>query len=386
MSMNEKAGERALLPSGFEDLLPPHAQREYQAIGTLMSAFGRFGYERVKPPLAEFEESLMSTGPGAALSQETFRVMDPVSHRMMGLRSDITAQIARIAVSRLPGASRPLRLTYANDVIRTRASQQRTLRQFTQVGCEMIGTDDADSDVEIVIVALNGLASLALGSVSIDFAVPRLLEAVLESYGMDPAQRRDLCRRLQSRDEQVLETVEDLDLRAILQGLLHASGASDRALPKLEALDLPGAAASLAARLRDVVTGIEKAAQALGLGGVSLTIDPLESRGFEYHDGVAFTFFSKDVRGELGRGGRYRVPGGQGADTSAAGFTFYMDTLRQAMKDETLTQRIYVPKAEGWSCVKMLQDAGWVVIRGADERPSTQDFKAIYKNGKIQEI
>ena len=121
--MKDLSQNNALLPSGFEDLLPPQAEAEYAAIATLMGVFRGFGYARVKPPLAEFEESLLAPGPGAALTQETFRVMDSDTHRMMGLRSDITAQIARIALSRLSEEKRPLRLTYANDVIRTRASQ-----------------------------------------------------------------------------------------------------------------------------------------------------------------------------------------------------------------------------------------------------------------------
>lgn len=383
--MSENAGENALLPSGFEDLLPPQAGMEYQAIGVLMDVFSRFGYARVKPPLAEFEETLLSAGPGAALSQETFRVMDPLSHRMLALRSDITAQIARIAVSRLPGAPRPLRLTYANDVIRTRASQQRTLRQFTQVGCEMIGADDPNLDAEIVIVALCGLDALGLSGVSLDFAVPRLVDVVLEAYGVSAAQAREILPRLRSRDESVLDDVQGDDLREILGGLLRASGSAAIALEKLRALRLSVRASSMISRLETVVREVEEAVAALGLKGVSLTIDPLENQGFEYHDGLAFTVFSKDVRGELGRGGRYAIPLGQGEDASAVGFTFYMDSLRQAMKGEETIRIVYIPYAEGWLCVKMLQDEGWAVIRGAGDVPPT-GCRTIYKDGKIQEI
>ena len=98
-----------LLPSGLRDVLPPTAAQEAAAIENLIAFFELNGYERVKAPLVEFEEGLLS-GAGAAIASETFRLMDPVSQRMMGIRPDITPQIARIATSRLADAPRPLRL------------------------------------------------------------------------------------------------------------------------------------------------------------------------------------------------------------------------------------------------------------------------------------
>ena len=112
---------RGLLPAGLADLLPPDAAREARAIDVAIERFAAFGYERVKPPLVEFEESLLG-GPGAALGSQTFRLMDPVSQRMMGVRPDMTVQVARIAVTRLKHEPRPLRLSYGGNVIRVRGS------------------------------------------------------------------------------------------------------------------------------------------------------------------------------------------------------------------------------------------------------------------------
>src|SRR5689334_19817090 len=102
----------ALLPAGIYDLLPPEAETEARVVAQLMAVLAAHGYERVKPPLVEFEESLLS-GPGAAMANATFRMIDPVSHRMIGLRADMTPQVARIAAARLGNAPRPLRLSYA---------------------------------------------------------------------------------------------------------------------------------------------------------------------------------------------------------------------------------------------------------------------------------
>ena len=131
---------RGLLPAGLADLLPPDAAREARAIDVAIERFAAFGYERVKPPLVEFEESLLG-GPGAALASQTFRLMDPVSQRMMGVRPDMTVQVARIAVTRLKHEPRPLRLSYGGNVIRVRGNALKPERQFAQVGAELIGVD-----------------------------------------------------------------------------------------------------------------------------------------------------------------------------------------------------------------------------------------------------
>ena len=107
--------QEALLPAGMMDVLPPNAEIEAVAMEKLMSVFGTRGYERVIPPLAEFEELLLS-GSGEATKTRSFRVMDPISQRMLALRADMTIQIERIASTRLSDLPRPLRLSYEGPV------------------------------------------------------------------------------------------------------------------------------------------------------------------------------------------------------------------------------------------------------------------------------
>ena len=296
--MNKQSKSQGLLPKGFEDLLFADAEDEAQAISALMAVFGGAGYQRIKPPLMEFEESMLSDGPGSALVDQTFRVMDKETGKMLALRSDITAQIARIVSSRLNDATRPLRLSYANDVVRMSGSQQRTLRQFCQVGCELIG-DETDANLEEVIaLATKGLKALGIADISFDFALPCIFDEILKVSGV-------------SR--------EDIDpLRSKL------SGEAGRAVGALKELELPDAAVKDVKRLEAIL-----ASDALqGLKDVSFTVDPLETKGFEYHKGIAFTIFAKNVNGELGRGGAYAL----GSEPLASGFTLYMDTVRQARK------------------------------------------------------
>ena len=143
----------ALLPAGLRDVLPNDAAFEAEMVERLVAFLAARGYDRVKPPLIEFEDGLLS-GAGVAVAPQTFRLMDPVSQRMMGLRADITPQIARIAGSRLALAPRPLRLSYAGEVLRVRGSQLRPERQIVQVGAELIGSAAPTADAEIIVMAV----------------------------------------------------------------------------------------------------------------------------------------------------------------------------------------------------------------------------------------
>jgi ATP phosphoribosyltransferase regulatory subunit len=188
----------ALLPAGLRDLLPPDAQTEAAAVEAMMGVFAGHGYARVKPPLMEFEESLLA-GAGAALSDQVFRIMDPDSHRMMALRADMTPQVARIAGTRLAGAPRPLRLSYAGQCIRVRA-QREADRQVPQVGIELIGADNAQADAEAMLVAAEALSAIGLSRLSLDLTLPTLAPALLDAAGVEGQQKQALARGLDRKD------------------------------------------------------------------------------------------------------------------------------------------------------------------------------------------
>ena len=153
----------ALLPAGLRDLLPPDAETEAASVEALMEVFAAHGYARVKPPLLEFADSLLA-GAGGAVAEQTFRLMDPDSQRMMGLRADTTPQVARIAATRLATAPRPLRLSYAGQCLLVRGSQLAPDRQIAQAGIELIGPDTPAADAEIVLVGAEALKRSLSGS------------------------------------------------------------------------------------------------------------------------------------------------------------------------------------------------------------------------------
>src|ERR1700722_2026010 len=197
---DDVANNRALLPAGLRDLLPPDAETEASAVESLMEVFAAHGYQRVKPPLLEFEDSLLA-GSGAAVAEQTFRLMDPVSQRMMGLRADTTPQVARIAATRLAHAPRPLRLSYAGQCLRVRGSQLAPDRQVAQAGGGVIGHNNPGGhagnphvDAEPVLVAAEALAAVGLTRVSFDLTLPMLVPSLLDHGGLTGPDRVGLVR------------------------------------------------------------------------------------------------------------------------------------------------------------------------------------------------
>ena len=349
----------ALLPTGLRDLLPPEAGAEAALAEALLACFAAQGYERVKPPLVEFEESMLS-GAGAGLADQTFRLMDPASHRMMAVRSDLTPQIARIAASRLSRSPRPLRLSYAGEILRVRGGELRPERQFRQVGFELIGIGaGATCDAEVILLAADALRGLGLeGGLSVDLNAPTLVASLLAEAGLDAHDSAALRDALDRKDAAAVQDAGGA-VAGLLAPLMRATGAVETALDSLARLKLPGAAATALAQLLEVATLLREAAPEL-----ALTIDPIEWRGFEYHTGTGFSVFAGGVRTELGRGGRYSV-GDAGAEAEeAAGCTIYIDTVLRAAPPPPTPRRVYLPHGTPRADGAGLRNGGWVTIAG----------------------
>ncbi len=368
------SAQKSLLPIGLRDGLPPYADQEAHLVETLLGAFRSYGYQRVDPPLLEFEENLLD-GVGAATSKATFRLMDPVSQRMMGIRADITPQVERIAATRLRKAPRPLRLSYNGSVLRVKGSQLRPERQFRQVGCELIGSDSALADAEMVILAVDALTKAGLINLSVDLNLPTLVQSVCRDHAIDHAVARAAL------DRKDLKAVSELAGQGarVLEGLLRATGRVDHALEILPEIQLPDDAAAERDRLVEVVALVREALPAL-----SLTVDPVEHRGFEYQTGLSFTIFGNGIRGELGRGGRYRSAF---SDDTATGFTLYLDTVLRGLPKPKDTNSVLVPSDVPSGARRDLRKNGWVVVAslqsGGDAEREARDLRCthIFRDG-----
>ncbi len=321
----------ALLPAGLRDLLPPDAATEAASVEALMAVFASHGYARVKPPMLEFEDNLL-TGAGAALADQSFRLMDPDSHRMMALRADMTPQVARIAATRLAKAPRPLRLSYAGECIRTRGLRE-TDRQVPQAGIELFGTDSAAADAEVMVVAAEALAGLGLTQLSLDLTMPSFTPALLDQADFPPGERGALARALDRKDAAGV-AAHGGALAGTLTDLLLAAGPAATALAALERAALPDSTRAMAQRLAEVVALLHAMAPAL-----HITIDPLEFRGFRYHTGIAMTVFAPNRQEELGRGGRYVSSNAE----PATGLTLFADAVLRAAPRPAGKPAVFVP-------------------------------------------
>ena len=354
-----EAPHPALLPTGMHDLLPPEAEIEAAVVAQLMATLTAHGYERVKPPLVEFEETLFS-GAGAAMAASTFRMMDPVSHRMIGVRADMTPQIARIAATRLGNAPRPLRLSYAGQVLRVRGSEIRPERQVGQVGAELIGAAAAAADVEVIAVAGEALAALGVPHLSVDITLPTLVPAIGEAYGLGGEGAAALRSALDHKDA-AAAAARAGKAGKLLEGLLLAAGPAAAARAALDRLDLPERARAERARLAVVLDGLTAIAPEL-----KVTVDPVENRGFEYHTGISFTFFAGGSAahgpfGELGRGGRYDA-GDPRASEPATGFTLYTDPILRTLPEARAPRRLLLPPGFDRGRADALRAAGWATV------------------------
>ncbi len=351
----ETPANPALLPAGLRDLLPPEAETEAAAVERIMAAFTAHGYERIKPPLIEFEDGLLA-GFGGATADQIFRLMDPGSHRMMGVRSDITPQVARIATTRLRNSPRPLRLCYAGQCLRVRSSQIAPDRQIAQTGIELIGCDSLAADAEMVLVGAEALAALGLTRVSFDLTLPRLAPTLLDETGVTGPARQTLLRALDRKDMASV-TQHGGAVAQTLGTLLLAAGLAGPALEQLDRLSLPPRSAALCQRLAETVRAIQARSP-----GIKLTIDPLEFRDLPYHTGVCTAVYAPGRRELLGRGGRYLC----GEDEPATGLTLYPDAILRACTLPPPRPRVFVPVGEPYHAAARLRDEGHVTVAALD--------------------
>jgi len=352
-----------LLPNGLGDVLPEETLKRRQIINTIMDSFSRFGYADVSPPLVEYEDTLLADGPGAALADNTFRLMDPVTRRMLALRSDMTAQIARIAASRMGHLPRPLRLSYYGHVLRINPDPVNPERQLVQIGAELIGASTIHHDAEVATIALESLSRAGISQLSMDLNVPRLLDVLLADEASEDDDMLRALREAVSRKDSAaaarLPHPQAKFIQMLLELPLNTMANAAQMLKDLPS-DLPEMAKAMLGELAELAAVI-----AAAMPQIALTIDPLERRGFDYHQGVGFSIFTPGVRGELGRGGRYRTLAGSGNSDLSTGVTLYLERVLQATPSMDKSEKIYLAADYGLTVLVELTRAGHHAVMGA---------------------
>ena len=325
------------LPAHIEDLLPAEAKKLERLRRTALDLFSCHGYELVMPPLLEYVESLLS-GTGHDMDLATFKLIDQLSGRTMGIRADITPQVARID-AHLLNRQGVARLCYAGSVLHTLPSGLGKSRQPFQAGAELYGHAGLEADIEIQQLMVDVLRALGVVDVQLDIGHPAIFRSLIASANVSADVAEEAF---------VATEAKDLPALAALEGKL---GAAFQPIAALSTLYGDASVLSRAAEILPKTKSIDDALAQLRLiekhfsqQGIKVSVDLGELGGFNYESGITFAAFAHGARDAVARGGRYDEVGKAfGRARPATGFSMDLKALLPLVKDEIVRGRILGP-------------------------------------------
>ncbi len=335
-----------VLPDHIADVLPSEARHIEELRRLYLDTARGFGYELVMPPLLEYLESLLS-GTGRALDLQTFKLVDQLSGRTLGLRADTTPQVARIDAHLLNRAG-VTRLCYCGPVLHTRPDRPFATREPLQFGAEIYGHAGLEADLEVLHLALDSLQAVDLQNFSVDLSDARIVPALLDGVTLTSDARDALHAALASKDAPaVLATTASLPaaVQTALVTLVRLYG---------DASVLTQAVQAFAAwpKVQQALTQLRQVAA--DLGDVPTTFDLADLRGYAYYSGVRFAIYVPGASDALVRGGRYDEVGAVfGRKRPAAGFSLDLKELVSVVPARALKAAIRAP----WGTAKGLREA-----------------------------
>ena len=348
-----------LLPENIEDILPPQAQRIERIRATLLELFRVHGYRFVIPPMLEYLESLL-TGTGHDLDLRTFKLVDQLSGRMMGVRADITPQVARID-AHLMDREGVARLCYAGSVLLTRPRGLASTREPLQIGAEIYGHAGIESDLEIQTLLVEALAACGISGARLDIGHVAVFRAICRHGGVGAELESELYEALEGKDLPAL--------RVVTQSMPEATREALLALPELYG---DGTVLERARRVLPKYPEIDAALENLKVlsrsGSIPVSVDLADLRGYHYHSGVVFAAYAPGVASAVALGGRYDEVGRAfGRGRPATGFSMDLRDLARTAPHEAEAAAIRAPYSddEGLvTAIRKLRTGGEVVVVG----------------------
>ena len=358
-----------LLPENIADVLPSEARKIEDLRRVFLDHFRLYGYELVMPPLLEYLESLL-TGAGQDMDLRTFKLIDQVSGRTMGLRADMTTQVARID-AHLLNRSSVTRLCYAGSVLQTRPSGLHATREPIQIGAEIYGHAGLEADAEIQELVLASLALAGIREVRLDLCHVGVLRAILDLDIAAKKQENVLFSLLEAKDLPSIDNISrDFlpEVRAALMLLPTLYG--DVSILKVAREKLPSVAG--------IVNALDELEYLAGLvGAAQVTIDLADLRGYHYHSGVMFSAFVHGLPNAVARGGRYdHVGEAFGRARPATGFSLDLRELARLMPVAERKDAIRAPWGRDAALrqkIAELRKEGEVVIQNFPGHENEQD-------------
>jgi ATP phosphoribosyltransferase regulatory subunit len=347
-----------VLPDHIADVLPSEARHIEELRRELLDTARGYGYELVMPPLLEHLESLL-TGTGEALGLQTFKLVDQLSGRMMGLRADTTPQVARID-AHLLNRQGVTRLCYCGPVLHTRPDRPHATREPLQFGAEIYGHAGIEADVEALLLALDCLKAARVDAMTVDLADVRIVSALLQGVVLSANALAELHASLAAKDTSTLA--------ALTREFPAAARKALQALPSLygDASVLHEAAKALPATpaIRQALDEL----QWLGrrIEGAQVSFDLADLRGYAYYTGVRFAIYTPGASDSLARGGRYDEVGAVfGRNRPAVGFSLDIKELVGVAAPRPLKAAIRAPWADSAglrAAIEGLRECGETVV------------------------
>ena len=346
-----------LLPDHLADVLPSEARHIEELRRLALDGARRFGYELVMPPLLEYLESLL-TGTGSSLELQTFKLVDQLSGRSLGLRADTTPQAARIDAHLLnrPGVTR---LCYCGPVLHTRPDGPYATREPLQFGAELFGHDGLEADLEVLQLALTVLAQSEVGQVSVDLGDARIVKSLLAGVELAASHRQSI--------HQALATKDITSLQSLVQTLPDAVGEALLQLPSLYGdLSVLAHAQTVLAAWPSAIQALQQLQWLASHLDVSVTVDLADLRGYAYYSGARFAIYVPGASDALVRGGRYDEVGAVfGRKRPAVGFSLDLKSLVAVVPRRPLRAAIRAPWGEASElrqAVTALREQGETVV------------------------
>ena len=363
-----------LLPENIADVLPSEARKIEELRRLMLDNFRLYGYELVMPPLLEYLESLL-TGAGEDTNLRTFKLVDQLSGRMLGLRADMTTQVARID-AHLLNRNSVTRLCYAGSVLHTRPSGLHATREPIQIGAEMYGHAGLEADAEIQELALTCLAIAGFTEVRLDLTHVGVLRALLDSDAAAQKDEAAIVALLRAKDVpglQALTAAYAPVVRDALLALPNLYGDIDVLKRAREVLpDLPGIAKALAE-----LAALAATVHNPSIGRAEVAVDLADLRGYQYESGAMFALYVPGLPNAVARGGRYdHVGEAFGRARPATGFSLDLRELARLLPTAERKHSIRAPwgnAPELKEKIAELRKSGEVVIQSMPGHSSELD-------------
>ncbi len=329
--MKKKLGlslrNKSLIPLGFKDHVDFNTNVEHDYKNQIISYFISNGFDLIKTPLVEFYESN---------SENCFIIESKKRERKLYIRDDITPQIIRVTSSRFKNKSRPIKICYYGEVVRKQGTMLRPERQFLQVGSEIIGSKSILADIEIITLAYKSLSQIGISNITLELTSKIFLDEIFSKI-IDIKSLKKLKLFIRQKDKKnSLTLVKDKKDKLLLSNLFDLTGSLSDVLKKIYTLDVSDIAKQEIENIKTISKNIELKSKD------KIIYDLTEFDNKNYHDGIKFNFFAKNVRGEIASGGRYKIKNTLNEET-AVGFTCFMDTVLRASSFENLSKKILLP-------------------------------------------